>query len=93
MNSEMEDIDLNYEKRRKRDYVPRAEEARYFALAYDPLPSINIRSDATVNAMREGAPWIVAQYDIGREEAKRDVIQEEKKPGDQGFNIDGKVIS
>ncbi|XP_065070683.1 uncharacterized protein LOC135695499 [Rhopilema esculentum] len=60
-----EDIEKDVKKetkdRRKRDYVPTAEEMYYRRLAEEPLPAIVTRSASTVNAFKNGAPWVLVE--------------------------------
>ena len=48
-------------KRRKRDYVPNADEAYYWKLATERLPPVVTRGAATVDAFKSSAPWVLIQ--------------------------------
>ena len=55
------DVEKETKDRRKRDYVPTAEEMYYRRLAEEPLPVVVTRSTSTVNAFKNGAPWVLVQ--------------------------------
>ncbi len=59
------DVRRETSQRRKRDYVPTAEEAYYRRLAVEPLPAVVTRGAETVEAFKTSAPWVLAQdFDI-----------------------------
>ena len=72
----------------KRDHVPTALEVYYHDLAYKPLPALNIRTRDTVESMKRGAPWLLAEQEFGKAE-KRSVIQDGVKQATDGFSLDG----
>ncbi|XP_065056002.1 uncharacterized protein LOC135684357 [Rhopilema esculentum] len=55
------DVEKETKDRRKRDYVPTAEDMYYRRLAEEPLPVVVTRSTSTVNAFKNGAPWVLVQ--------------------------------
>ena len=71
----------------KRDHVPTRLEVYYHDLAYKPLPALNIRTHATVEGMKNGAPWLLAENDWGKS-VKRSVIQTDTKETQDGFSLD-----
>ena len=54
-----QDVKQETTQRRKRDYVPTAEEDYYRRLAEERLPQVITRSAATVNAFKNDAPWVL----------------------------------
>ena len=75
-------------KLRKRDHVPTPLEVYYHDLAYKPLPALNIRTRDTVESMKRGAPWLLAEQEFGKAE-KRSVIQDGVEQTSDGFSLDG----
>ena len=75
----------------KRDWVPRAWEMHYIKIVSRPLPQIDTRSEATVTAMHDSAPWIFARNEFGENAAKRDEVSEEEGPFvDGSLDVKGK---
>ena len=76
------DIDIaeGDSKIEKRDWVPREWEMHYIKLVSKPLPQIDTRSEATVTAMHESAPWIFARNEFGENAARRDEVFDEEGP-------------
>ena len=72
----------------KRDHVPTRLEVYYHDLAYKPLPALDIRTRDTVEGMRNGAPWILAENEFGKIE-KRTFIEGDPKEVSNGFSLEG----
>ena len=96
LDKKEEDIEKDVKKetkdRRKRDYVPTAEEMYYRRLAEEPLPAIVTRSASTVNAFKNGAPWVFVE-DFDNRNFDHTPLEDSNIPAEKRTLYEGNLLS